>query len=250
MQIITTKQYKLDKGIHTHGVLTAGIQLSPAYEAREVLNRPDLRTVCPFSGACEIGCLKHTGRNQMPSHAVARAKRTALYWDNPTAFYDQVIHELHAVGRKAERMGLAFAIRPNMLQDLPPLADRIARSFPDAAVYDYTKIPAPWRRTRKLANYTIAYSVSERSTNRQIHDCVRHGINCAVIFDTPKGEPLPSTYTLAGHTLPVIDGDVSDLLYTYPVGVWIGLRWKGSRARLAEGLAAGWVRPGAPTIAH
>ena len=250
MQIITTKQYKLDKGIHTHGVLTAGIQLSPAYEAREVLNRPDLRTVCPFSGACEVGCLKHTGRNQMPSHAVARAKRTALYWDNPTAFYDQVIHELHAVERKAERLGLAFAIRPNMLQDLPPLADRIARSFPDAAVYDYTKIPAPWRRTRKLANYTIAYSVSERSTNRQIHDCVRHGINCAVIFDTPKGEPLPSTYTLAGHTLPVIDGDVSDLLYTYPVGVWIGLRWKGSRARLAEGLAAGWVRPGAPTIAH
>ena len=241
MQIITTKQHKLDKS-KRKGVLTAGIQLSPAYEARAVLNRPDLRTVCPFSGACEIGCLKHTGRNQMTSNAVARAKRTALYWDNPTAFYDQVIRELHAVERKAERLGLAFAIRPNMLQDLPPLADRIAREFPDAAVYDYTKIPAPWRRT--LPNYTIAYSVSERSTNRQIRDCVRHGINCAVIFDTGKGEPLPSTYTLAGHTLPVIDGDVSDLLYTYPVG-WIGLRWKGSRARLAEGISAGWVRSAA-----
>ena len=241
--LITTKQYKLDKS-RDKGVLTAGIQLSPAHEARAVLHRPDLRTVCPFSGACEIGCLKHTGRNQMPSNAVARAKRTALYWDNPTAFYGQVIHELHAVERKARRLGLTFAIRPNMLQDLPPLADRIARSFPDSAVYDYTKIPAPWRRTRKLPNYTIAYSVSERSTNRQIRDCVRHGINCAVIFDTGKGEPLPSTYTLAGHTLPVIDGDVSDLLYTYPVG-WIGLRWKGSKARLAEGLAAGWVRSAA-----
>ena len=239
--LITTKQYKLDKS-RDKGVLTAGIQLSPAHEARAVLNRPDLRTVCPFSGACEVGCLSHTGRNQMPSHAVARAKRTALYWDNPTAFYDQVIRELHAVERKAERLGLAFAIRPNMLQDLPPLADRIAREFPAAAVYDYTKIPAPWRRT--LPNYTIAYSVSERSTNRQIRDCVRHGINCAVIFDTGKGEPLPSTYTLAGHTLPVIDGDVSDLLYTYPVG-WIGLRWKGSRARLAEGISAGWVRSAA-----
>ena len=241
MQIITTKQYKLDNS-RDKGVLTAGIQLSPAHEARAVLTRPDLRTVCPFSGACEGGCLKFTGRNQMSTHAVARAKRTALYWDNPTAFYDQVIRELHAVERKAERLGLAFAIRPNMLQDLPPLADRIAREFPDAAVYDYTKIPAPWRRT--LPNYTIAYSVSERSTNRQIRDCVRHGINCAVIFDTGKGEPLPSTYTLAGHTLPVIDGDVSDLLYTYPVG-WIGLRWKGSKARLAEGLAAGWVRSAA-----
>ena len=244
MQIITTKQHKLDKS-RDKGVLTAGIQLSPAHEARAVLNRPDLRTVCPFSGACEVGCLKFTGLNQMSTHALARAKRTALYWDNPTAFYDQVIRELHAVERKAFWHNLTFAIRPNMLQDLPPLADRIAREFPDAAVYDYTKIPAPWRRTRKLANYTIAYSVSERSTNRQIRDCVRHGINCAVIFDTGKGEPLPSTYTLAGHTLPVIDGDVSDLLYTYPDGVWIGLRWKGSRARLAEGISAGWVRSAA-----
>jgi hypothetical protein len=217
--------------------------LSPAHEARAVLNRPDLRSVCPFSGACEVGCLRHTGRNQMPSHAVARATRTALYWDDPDAFYDQVIRELHAVERKAERLGLAFAIRPNMLQDLPPLAKRIARSFPNAAVYDYTKIPAPWRRT--LPNYTLAYSISERSTTRQIRDCVRHGINCAIVFDTGKGDPLPDTYTLAGHTLPVVDGDVSDLLYTYPVGIWIGLRWKGSRARLAEGLAAGWVRSAA-----
>ena len=141
MQIITTKQHKLDKS-RDKGVLTAGIQLSPAHEARAVLNRPDLRTVCPFSGACEVGCLKFTGLNQMSTHALARAKRTALYWDNPTAFYDQVIHELHAVERKAERLGLAFAIRPNMLQDLPPLADRIARAFPNAAIYDFPTRPS------------------------------------------------------------------------------------------------------------
>ena len=241
MQIITTRQYKLDKSVG-HGVLTAGIQLAPAREAAAVLQRPDLPTVCPFSGACAAGCLKYTGMNQLPTHALARAKRTAMYWDEPEAFFTQVIHELGAVERKAERLGMAFAIRPNALQDLPPLADRIAREFPGANVYDYTKIPSPWTRTRKRPNYTLAYSVSERSTGRQIRACVDHEINCAVVFDTPKGEPLPDTYTLAGRTLPVVDGDVSDLVYTYPAGVWIGLRWKGSRARLAEGLAAGWVR--------
>ena len=241
MQIITTRQYKLDKSVG-HGVLTAGIQLAPAREAAAVLQRPDLPTVCPFSGACAAGCLKYTGMNQLPTHALARAKRTAMYWDNPEAFFAQVIHELRAVERKAERLGLAFAIRPNALQDLPPLADRIAREFPGAHVYDYTKIPSPWTRTRKRPNYTLAYSVSERSTGRQIRACVDHGINCAVVFDTRKGEPLPATYTLAGRTLPVVDGDVSDLVFTYPAGVWIGLRWKGSRARLAEGIAAGWVR--------
>jgi hypothetical protein len=249
MHIITTKQFKLNKS-RRQGVLTAGIQLAPAYEARTVLNRPDLPTVCPFAGACAEGCLKFSGMNQYPTHAIARARRTALYWDNPTAFYGQVIHELHAVERKAERLGLAFAIRPNALQDLPPLGDRIAREFPGAAVYDYTKIPSPWTRTRKRPNYTIAYSVSERSTTRQIRACVDHDVNCALVFDTAKGEPLPDTYTLAGRTLPVVDGDVSDLIYTYTVGVWIGLRWKGSRARLAKGLAAGWVRPAVPTIAH
>ena len=241
MKIITTSQYKLDKS-QALGVLTAGIQLSPAHEARAVLHRSDLPTVCPFAGACAEGCLKFSGMNQLPTHALARAKRTALYWDDPDAFFSQTLHELRAVERKAERMGLTFAIRPNALQDLPPLGDRIAREFPNASVYDYTKIPSPWTRTRRRPNYTIAYSVSERSTTRQIRACVDHGVNCAVIFDTAKGEPLPATYTLAGQTLPVVDGDVSDLIYTYPTGVWIGLRWKGSKARLADGLAAGWVR--------
>ena len=242
MKIITTKQHKLDKSQHK-GVLTCGVQLSPAHEAREILNRPDLPTACSYSGACELGCLKYAGLNQLTTHALARATRTALFWDDSEAFFAQAIRELRAVERKAARLDMAFAIRPNVLQDLPPLADRIAREFPDAHVYDYTKIPAPW--TRRRPNYTLAYSVSERSTARQIRACVDHGINCALVFDTPKGEPLPKTYTLAGRTLPVTDGDVSDLLYTYPAGVWIGLRWKGSRARLAEGLSAGWVRSAA-----
>jgi hypothetical protein len=244
MSIITTKQFKLDKS-QSYGVLTAGIQLSPARESASVLARLDLPTSCSFAGECVKGCLKYTGMNTMPTHVLARATRTALYWDDPEAFYAQAIHELRAVERKAERLGLDFAIRPNALSDLPQLADRIAEAFPSATVYDYTKIPSPWTRTNRHQNYHLAYSVSERSTDQQISDCIEHGINCAVIFDTPKGAPLPHSYTIAGHTLPVVDGDISDLVYQQPAGVWIGLRWKGSKARLADGLAAGWVRSAA-----
>jgi len=244
VKLITTKQFKLDKS-QSYGVLTAGIQLSPARESASVLNRPDLPTSCSFAGTCATGCLKYTGMNTMPTHSLARATRTALYWDDPEAFYAQAIKELRAVERKAERLGLDFAIRPNALSDLPQLADRIAEAFPLATVYDYTKIPSPHIRTRRHSNYSLAYSVSERSTDRQISDCIAHGINCAIVFDTPKGAPLPDTYTIAGHTLPVVDGDISDLIYRQPVGVWLGLRWKGSKARLADGLAAGWVRSAA-----
>mgnify|MGYP003134458520 CR=1 FL=1 len=239
MKLITTRQYKLDKST-TKGVITAGIQLSPANEAAVVLGRPDLPSVCAYAGACANGCLKFSGMNQHPTHAIARATRTALLHDDPGGFYAQAIRELHAVERKATRENMAFAIRPNALSDLPKLAQRIARAFPEAHVYDYTKLPKPWTRT--TPNYTLAYSVSERSTDADIQGAIAHGINCAVVLDVRKGEPFPATYTLAGITLPIIDGDLSDLIYTYQVGVFIGLRWKGSKARLSDAVQANWVR--------
>jgi hypothetical protein len=241
MTLITTKQYKFDKSA-TKGVITAGVQLAPATEAATVLNRPDLPSVCAYAGACAHGCLKFSGMNQYPTHALARSKRTALLHDDPDTFYSQVIGELQAVKRKALRENMEFAIRPNALSDLPKLAQRIAREFPDAHVYDYTKLPKPWLRTKKTPNYTLVYSVSERSTDADIQGAIAHGINCAVVLDVRKGEPLPKTYTLAGITLPLIDGDISDLIYTYPIGVFIGLRWKGSKARLAYAVQAKWAR--------
>jgi hypothetical protein len=239
MKLITTKQYKFDRSA-TKGVITAGIQLAPSNESATVLHRPDLPTVCAYAGACAHGCLKFSGMNQYPTHALARAKRTALLHDDPQEFYSQAIRELKAVERKAALENMEFAIRPNALSDLPKLAQHIAREFPNAHVYDYTKLPKPWIRT--TPNYTLAYSVSERSTDADIQGAIAHGINCAIVLDVRKGEPLPETYTLAGITLPLIDGDISDLIYTYPIGVFIGLRWKGSKARLADAVQAKWAR--------
>jgi hypothetical protein len=239
MRLITTKQYKLSKG-EKFGVITAGIQLAPANEAATVLGRADLPSVCAYAGACANGCLKFAGMNQYPTHAIARATRTALFHDDPDTFYSQAIRELQGVERKALRENMEFAIRPNALSDLPKLAQRIAREFPTAHVYDYTKLPKPWIRT--TPNYTLAYSVSERSTNDDIQGAIAHGINCAVVLDVRKGAPLPATYTVAGVTLPLLDGDISDRIYTYPVGVFIGLRWKGSKARLADAVRAKWAR--------
>ena len=232
--IITTKQHKLDKG-HKLGVITAGIQLAPANEAAVVLGRPDLPSVCAYAGACANGCLKFSGMNQYPTHAIARAQRTALLHDKPDEFYSKAIRELQAVERKALRENMEFAIRPNALSDLPTLAQRIAREFPNAHVYDYTKLPKPWKRVR--ANYHLTYSVSERSTTADLVGAVDHGINLAIIFNTE----LPTHYRIAGMRLRVFDGDISDLRFEDPVGVIVGLRWKGSRIRLAAAVAAGWA---------
>ena len=95
--------------------------------------------------------------------------------------------------------------------------------------------------------YHLTYSASERSTRADIHEALDHGINVAIVFsDVAKGEPLPRTYSIAGRTLPVIDGDLHDLRFKDPVPVIVGLRWKGSRARKDAAVAGAWALPTIP----
>jgi hypothetical protein len=238
MKLLTTKQYKLDKG-HSAGVLTAGITLSPAGEASEILGRT-LPSTCAMAGTCAEGCLKFAGRNQLPTHALARARRTASWYDDKPAFLAQAVSEFKQVAQRAKRQNMLPAGRPNLLSDLPVMARAIARRVPNMQFYDYTKIRRPWERT--LANYHLTYSVSERSTVQDIKGAFDHKINCAVVVDIAKGDPIPATHTEHGITRPTIDGDVTDLRFTDPVGVYVILRWKGSRARLETATAGHFAR--------
>ena len=239
-KLLTTKQYKLDKGLDA-SVLTAGITLSPAGEAGQILRRK-LATTCAMSGACAAGCLKFAGMNQYPTHAVARANRTAYWFDDRASFLAQAIHEYRLVVKKAQREGMLAAGRPNLLSDLPQMAQALAAALPEIQFYDYTKIPQAWTRTR--SNYHLTYSASERSTSADIRDHFAHGINVAVVVsDIAKGEPLPTTFTLHGITRPAIDGDENDIRFRDAVGVFVLLRWKGSRARLAAATASKWAKP-------
>ena len=240
MSLLTTKQYKLDKGAIS-GVMTAGITLSPASEASQVLGRM-LRSTCSYSGDCERACLKFAGMNQYPSHAIARAKRTAFWYDEQAAFLAQAVKEYKALVVRAKKAHMLPAGRPNLLSDLPKMAQAIASQVPGVQFYDYTKIPKAWLRVR--ANYHLTYSASERSTKADIVGAFEHGINVAVVVsDIKKGEALPAMYTLHGVTRPAIDGDADDLRFKDPVGVFVLLRWKGSKARLAAAADSGFARP-------
>ena len=220
-KLLTTKQYKLDKSKKT-GVLTAGITLSPQLEAARILKR-SLPSTCPMSGHC----------------AIARAKRTALWYDDRETFLAQAITELKAVQRKAERLNMLAACRPNLLSDLPLLAKSIATAIPSLQCYDYTKLRYPWKRTQP--NYHLTYSVSERSRKSDVLGAFKHSINCSVVVDIAKGEPIPSTFTWQGITKPTIDGDLHDMRYLDPIGVYVLLRFKGSKARLAHAVKSDWV---------
>ena len=231
---ITTKQIKLDKSQKV-GWLTAGVNLSPANEASLVLNRPDLGSVCPKAGACKDVCLKFTGMNQMPTHHLARAGRTAQLLDHWPLTVAQIRAELESQYIRAQLKGFKFAARPNLLSDLPRLATELAGALPHIQFYDYTKISKPWTRTKP--NYHLTFSYSERSNWAEVEECLAHKINVAIVFDRQKDDELPTEY----RDWPVIDGDEHDLRFLDQTPAIVGLRFKGSRARLAQGLAEGFV---------
>ena len=245
-RLLTTKQYKLDKSLGVSvgtydGVLSAGISLSPKDEASSVLKR-SLPTTCAMAGACAKACLVFTGMNQYPTHAIARARRTAEWFEHRSDFIDRAVAEFQAVARKATRHNKLAAGRPNLLSDLPAMARAIARRLPGLQFYDYSKLRYPWKRTTK--NYHLTYSISERSTADDVRGAFDHGINCAIVLsDVLKGEPIPKTYTAFGMTRPTVDGDLHDLRFLDPVGVYVLLRFKGSKARREEATRGQWARP-------
>jgi hypothetical protein len=242
-KLLTTHQYKLDKSRHVgRGYLSGGITLSPAREAGRILHR-SLPSVCPQSGVCaDLACLAATGRNQFPTHARARARRTAHWHRDPKGFIDQAVLEYQALERRAARIGYTAAGRPNLLSDLPGMARAIARRVEGVRFYDYTKIVEA--ATAKPGPVHLTYSVSERSTAADVHAVFAAGRNCAVVVsDVGKGEPIPRRFTRFGITRPTIDGDRHDLRFLDKPGRWVILRWKGSRARRDLATAAGWALP-------
>jgi len=238
MTLLTTSQYKLNLSQRI-GILTAGINLSPAREVNSVLatSHP---TACSHARSCVLGCLAKTGMNTFPTHILARANRTDAWWTDREAFMDGAAREMESVVRKGERLGMSVALRPNLLSDLPEIAfGMIARLRDDIKIYDYTKQPRPWIRSSD--RYHLTFSGNETTRQHEVSELLDHGINVAVVVDTPKGEPIPASISFRGVTRPTIDGDLHDCRFTDPTNHFVALRWKGSKARLDDALKSGFA---------
>lgn len=183
------------------GWLTGVLYLAPAYES-SVMN------VCPKSTAgCRASCLYTAGLAQVfPKIIQARVRKTQWLARDRAGFLDVLRSDIAKLVRKADKHGLKPAVRLNGTSDLPWLGMEMAREFPDVQMYDYTKIPKPWKRT--LPNYHLTFSLSENNLPDAM-DAIRHGINVAVVFDTKKGMPLPETW----NGIRVVDGDRHDLRF-------------------------------------
>jgi hypothetical protein len=224
---------KVAKGLD-FGFLTAPMHLAPSSLGGF--------NVCPKATAgCKAACL-HTAGNPayMAGKARSRVKKTRAYFTDRDAFMVALTREIAKHALRAAELGMVCGVRLNATSDIrwetvPVMGERnIMSLFPNTQFYDYSKIS---NRRNLPPNYHLTFSLAENNDADALRAHV-NGLNVAVAFDVPRGKPLPVSYVIEGHAIPVIDGDEHDYRPADPRGVIVGLRAKGR----AIGDKSGFVR--------
>jgi hypothetical protein len=219
--MFTAVNPKLKKG-EQFGFMSFGIHFAPHTIS-------GYQVCSSASEGCKGACLYTSGHGKFTKTQNARIAKTKRFFEQRTQFLTELVKESKAAMRKADREGFRPAFRLNLTSDVrwetvPVVVDgveypNIMTAFPQVQYYDYTKHT---NRRNVPANYHLTFSRSE-SNDEQIAEMFERGFNVAIVFDTPKGQPLPKAW--GGRK--VIDGDEHDLRFLDPKGVWVGLRGKG-----------------------
>lgn len=243
MKLLSTAESnrKLIKSIG-YGYLVSGLSLRPA----------DLSgfNVCPWATkSCKAACvLEHAGRGNMPNVRDARDRKTVRLFEDRQGFLADLHKDLGALERRAEKLGLVALVRLNVASDIAweRIDSTIFTAHPAIKFYDYTKGAKRLNDTLP-ANYHLTYSYSEESDPVVVDTLLGQGYNVAMVFDTEynpshgKVGALPETK----GSFNVVDGDKHDIRLpeTDGHGVIVGLRGKGGKAIVLEGVRGGFIQP-------
>jgi hypothetical protein len=222
MKLLTTGNPKMLKG-QKKGYLSFILHLAPSNLSGY--------NVCPRASAgCRAACLNTAGRGRFDKTQAARIRKTRLFFENRDAFMADLVSDIRAGIREAARKELIPVFRLNGTSDIRwenihctrdgVRFDNVMDAFPHIQFYDYTKMLN--RRQNRPANYQLTFSRAENNGDR-LAEAIREGLPVAVVFDTRKGARLPEKYL----SLPVVDGDETDLRFLDPARSIIGLRAKG-----------------------
>ena len=227
---LLSKNPKVEKG-EKAGYLTYILHLAPA----------DLSgyQVCPMAelAGCKLGCLNTAGRGGIIKTGEntniiqqARIRRTVMFFEERKRFMGLLVADIQNAIKQAGKLNMRLAIRLNGTSDLPWEKMRVGAYrnlmdlFPDVIFYDYTKIEG--RTTPK--NYHLTYSWGAGNQEHAKREMAR-GRNVAVVFR--DRDTMPKSFL----DVPVIDGDDTDLRFTDPNGVIVGLYAKGKAKKDTSG---------------
>lgn len=220
MKLLTYSNTKVLKGTG-RGFLTAILHLAP--------HKLSGYNVCPkATKGCSAACLNTAGRGKFTKIQNSRIRKTKEFFESRDIFMAQLIKDIKAVVRKANREGLTPAIRLNGTSDIRwetvSVGDfaNLMAMFPTVQFYDYTKIP---NRRNIPANYHITFSLAEDNDTEAV-TAIGNGYNVAAVFRN-----APNTFM----GLPVINGDDTDLRFLDIKGCIVGLSPKGDAKKDTSG---------------
>ena len=196
----------------------------------------------PKKSNCTYCCVGFNGNaSRFSSVMESRIKKTLSYFLDKKAFYNQLIIEIEKGIEQSKKQGLKPSFRLNAYSDIRYEKDIIQDAgknifdlFPDVDFYDYTKLI-----NRKVpSNYQLTFS-HHNSDFIETTKALEDGLNCAIVF-----EKLPKYIKINGIKYIVLDGDKTDLRLDEKINgetVVIGLKFKGSKAKLNDAMAEGFA---------
>lgn len=225
MKLLTVGNTKTVKG-EAMGYMTFIMHLAPSTLSGY--------NTCPMASAgCAAACLNTAGRGRFTAIQEARIRKTKWFFEDRQTFMAQLVKDIEAAERKADREGMIPVFRLNGTSDIrwetvPVTIDgvtypNIFLAFPNRQFYDYTALS---NRKVKALNYHLTFSRKE-DNDAYVKVAMDNGLNVAIVFE----KELPATYL--GR--PVIDGTETDLRFLDEKGVIVGLLAKGKGKRDTSG---------------
>lgn len=225
MSLFTESNPKLEKG-EDLGYLSFGLHFAPATIS-------GYQVCASASEGCTIACLYTSGHGKFTRTQESRIAKTQRFFEAREKFLRDMVNDIFAALRRANRMGMVPSFRLNLTSDIrwetvPVFGyTNIMEMFPTVQFYDYTKHT---NRKNIPANYHLTFSRSE-TNDTKVPEMFDSGFNVAIVFDTPKNRPLPETF----RGRKVIDGRVHDLRFLDETGVWVGLSALGEGKKDSSG---------------
>lgn len=195
---------------------------------------------CPMaSEGCASACLNTAGRGRFTATQEARIRKTRWFFENRETFMAQLVKDILAATRKAQRENMVAVFRLNGTSDIRwetvalehdgVMYKNIMQLFPSQVFYDYTKLQ---NRRYIPSNYHLTFSRSEDNYG-QVDLMMKQGYNVAIVFNS-----LPATYN--GYK--VIDGTETDLRFLDEKNVIVGLLAKGKAKKDTSGFVVDVVQ--------
>lgn len=201
------------------GYRTAILYLAPANMSGS--------NVCPVAvlAQCADSCLNTSGHGKLTIVQMGRLRKT-LYWlQFQSEAIEQIKREIKMFEARAKKNGWTLLVRLNGTSDIRFENYGIMQAFPAVQFYDYTKLA---NRKNVPNNYDLTFSYSGAPAYQtQVQIALAAGMRLAVVF---RNRALVNA-TLANATpfmsLPLVDGDDTDVRHLDPRGCAVALYAKG-----------------------